>query len=128
MSKRNIFDRVLWMQMPLLETLSSELVNKRRQERRYPVHSEVELVSMLTGEETTVRVTNISKSGAGVEGGGPLEVGSMVALVITSAVMSGQVRWCRIKDDGTFAAGIMAERVGLIQWRRRIRNCGVDLA
>lgn len=57
----------------------------------------------------------MSKSGVGIKCREPLEVGAMVVLVITTTVVSGQVRWCRNDGDGTFAAGILAKRVGIVE-------------
>ena len=110
-----IIDRVLWMPLPTLERLSAEVVKNRRGEHRYPVHTEARLLGVNNGNEQKALVTNISKSGVGVETSIPLEVGSTATLIAGTTVISGQVRWCRLKKDNVFEAGILAKRVGLVQ-------------
>ena len=110
-----IIDRVLWMPTPSLDKLSVEVVKNNRREHRYPVHTEARLIGANHGDEQTILVTNISKSGVGISASIPLEVGSISTLIAGTTIISGQVRWCRIKDDNTFEAGILAKRVGLVQ-------------
>jgi hypothetical protein len=109
-----LIDRVLWMPTPTLEGLSSELVSNQRKEHRYTVETKARLLGSSFADEQEVTMTNVSKSGVGLEASFPLEVGSVVTLITGTTVVSGQVRWCRVTDDA-YAAGILAQRVGLVQ-------------
>jgi hypothetical protein len=109
-----IIDRVLWMPMPTLESLSAGFVKNQRTEQRYPSETEARLVQSGAEDEQPVKVKNISKSGLGIEAAFPLEVGSVATVIVGTTVLMGQIRWCRMDKDA-FEAGILAQRVGFMQ-------------